>query len=185
MMADNGVIKVADFGLARKMYYKGLYQKEGSGPLPAKWMAIESLTNGTFTTQSDVWSYGVLLWELFSLGKIPYPGECRCDKKDNTLDYFVSLIITRCTINYSITIGIANKELANELERGHRMGVPKHAPRFIGDLMKMCWKTEPRDRPSINELEEILFERLDSEVTSPYLKLDKTIASAETERLLN
>ncbi|KAF7989871.1 hypothetical protein HCN44_008545 [Aphidius gifuensis] len=72
---DNRVVKIGDFGLARDIYKNDYYRKEGEGLLPVRWMSPESLIDGVFTTQSDVWAFGVLMWEITSLGQQPYPAK--------------------------------------------------------------------------------------------------------------
>jgi len=68
------IIKIGDFGMARDIYYDCYYKKEGKGRLPIRWMAPESLESAYFTTNSDVWSYGVVLWEISTLASLPYLG---------------------------------------------------------------------------------------------------------------
>ncbi|XP_041492296.1 fibroblast growth factor receptor 3-like isoform X6 [Microtus oregoni] len=74
LVTEDNVMKIADFGLARDVHNLDYYKKTTNGRLPVKWMAPEALFDRVYTHQSDVWSFGVLLWEIFTLGGSPYPG---------------------------------------------------------------------------------------------------------------
>ncbi|XP_044766315.1 insulin-like receptor isoform X3 [Coccinella septempunctata] len=74
MVSENLVVKIGDFGMTRDIYETDYYRKGTKGLLPVRWMAPESLKDGVFTSSSDVWSYGVVLWEMATLASQPYQG---------------------------------------------------------------------------------------------------------------
>ncbi|KAJ1106099.1 hypothetical protein NDU88_003502 [Pleurodeles waltl] len=74
MLQEDLRVCVADFGLSRKVYSKDYYRQGVVSRMPVKWMAIESITEYIYTTKTDVWSFGVTMWEVLSCGKTPYPG---------------------------------------------------------------------------------------------------------------
>ncbi|KMQ83180.1 proto-oncogene tyrosine-protein kinase ros, partial [Lasius niger] len=69
---ENRIVKIGDYGLAKDIYKDDYYHMKGEGLLPVRWMAPESLVFGIFTSQSDIWAFGVLMWEITSLGQLPY-----------------------------------------------------------------------------------------------------------------
>ncbi|KAK3923159.1 Insulin-like receptor [Frankliniella fusca] len=74
MVAGDMTVKIGDFGMTRDIYETEYYRKGSRGLMPVRWMAPESLKDGVFTSASDVWSYGVVLWEMATLASQPYQG---------------------------------------------------------------------------------------------------------------
>ncbi|XP_041717700.1 receptor-type tyrosine-protein kinase FLT3 isoform X2 [Coregonus clupeaformis] len=122
LVTQGGLVKIGDFGLARDIDNDSNYVVRGNVRLPVKWMAPESIFQGMYTMQSDVWAYGILLWEVFSLGVTPYPGI----KVDN---------------NFYVMI-----------ERGFKMEQPYYASESVYMTMCKCWALEPQDRPHFSKL---------------------------------
>ncbi|XP_054922461.1 hepatocyte growth factor receptor-like [Dermacentor andersoni] len=74
MLSEDMIVRVADFGLSRDVYEQDYYSEDRmKKKLPVRWMAPESLEKGVYNHKTDVWSYGVLLWELLTRGVTPYP----------------------------------------------------------------------------------------------------------------
>ncbi|XP_067089984.1 insulin-like growth factor 1a receptor [Osmerus mordax] len=104
MVAEDFTVKIGDFGMTRDIYETDYYRKGGKGLLPVRWMSPESLKDGVFTTNSDVWSFGVVLWEIATLAEQPYQGMSNeqvlrfvmegglLDKSDNCPDMLFELM---------------------------------------------------------------------------------------------
>ncbi|XP_035684320.1 tyrosine-protein kinase receptor Tie-1-like [Branchiostoma floridae] len=134
IIADN-VAKLTDFGLARDVYATTQYVKTNNHGveefLPLKWMALESIETGEYTCESDVWSFGVLLWEIATLGNDP----CFDDKVHLTFLQMVGI-----------------------LRQGIRMKRPPGCPEDLYRLMRACWRDVPATRPTPDGLEERLLQ---------------------------
>nr|XP_008109887.1 PREDICTED: vascular endothelial growth factor receptor 2 [Anolis carolinensis] len=134
LLSENNVVKICDFGLARDIYKDPDYVRKGDARLPLKWMAPETIFDRVYTIQSDVWSFGVLLWEIFSLGASPYPG---------------------------VKI---DEEFCRRLKEGTRMRPPDYTTPEMYQTMLDCWLGEPKQRPTFSDLVEHLGNLLQASV---------------------
>jgi serine/threonine protein kinase len=156
LLADDNIVKIADFGLSRQIYKSGIYEKKGQEALPVKWMAIESLIDRVFSSQSDVWSFGVTIWELFSLSKQPYPG------KENLINLADNKSIYSRYIFFNIWTEVSGLEgLIQFLQNGKRMERPELMPTAIGNVMADCWKHNEEERTTFAQLEQIFHKAVD------------------------
>ncbi|XP_066985247.1 vascular endothelial growth factor receptor kdr-like isoform X2 [Macrobrachium rosenbergii] len=138
LLAEANVVKISDFGLSRDIYMDDIYFKQTNDLLPVKWMSTEAIRDRMFSIQSDIWSFGVTLWELFSLGSTPYPGV----KIDHT--FLLSL------------------------QDGYRMAIPEYANGELYKIMCQCWESVPQERPSFRYLADRLSKMLMPETTQHY-----------------
>jgi len=145
LLAADNVVKICDFGLAKDIYKTNNYHKKTDGPLPVKWLAVECLRDRIFSTQSDVWAFGIVLWEMFSLGKTPYPG---------------------------IEAGERFYEM---LVKGYRMPKPHYAPRDLYKTMLDCWDSDPVRRPRFVELTGIFGDLLEEGERENYIIMSDRI----------
>nr|XP_029709171.1 vascular endothelial growth factor receptor 1 isoform X5 [Aedes albopictus] len=152
LLCDDNVVKICDFGLARSMYKSDNYKKKGEAPLPFKWLALECISDNVFGTYSDVWAYGIVLWEFFSLARVPYPGM------------------------------EANQELYNKLRDGYRMDKPQYANQDIYDIMLNCWNVKPDSRPSFKDLKSRFNAMLPEEMRNHYIDLNEPYLAMNAEK---
>ncbi|XP_071373460.1 macrophage colony-stimulating factor 1 receptor 1-like [Centroberyx affinis] len=126
LLTDSRVAKICDFGLARDIMNDSNYVVKGNARLPVKWMAPESIFDCVYTVQSDVWSYGILLWEIFSLGKSPYPSTA------------------------------VDSRFYKMVKCGYQMSRPDFAPPEVYMIMKLCWNLEPTERPTFSKISQMI-----------------------------
>ncbi|XP_059469753.1 tyrosine-protein kinase transmembrane receptor Ror2-like [Neocloeon triangulifer] len=74
LIDDDMVVKIADFGLSQKIYLQDYYKGDEHDAIPIRWMPLESILYNKYTVESDVWAFGVCLWEIFSFALQPYYG---------------------------------------------------------------------------------------------------------------
>ena len=131
LVGRNLTIKISDFGMSRPLYSNDYYRIEGGRALlPIRWMAWESILHGRFTVKSDVWAFGVTLWEILTLARRqPY---------EELSDETVLENVSHCYNNDGVGMILLPQ--------------PNICTREMYDMMSACWRENERLRPSFREI---------------------------------
>ena len=141
-------LKNFDTGLARSIHLKDYYRKDAAGELPIKWMvkaifisqAPESIEDLVFTTRSDVWSFGVALWEICTFARAPFALG------------LLDLSMWTSATDYSSAVPV--NQMSAELRKGRRLELPEGLPCAgrLYEMMLACWNINPKMRPKFSAL---------------------------------
>ncbi|KAI1882888.1 hypothetical protein AGOR_G00239540 [Albula goreensis] len=135
LVGKNYTIKIADFGMSRNLYSGDYYRIQGRAVLPIRWMSWESILLGKFTTASDVWAFGVTLWETMTFCKEqPYSQLSDEQVIENTGEFF------------------------RDQRRQIYLPQPPACPDAVYSLMLSCWHRSVKERPSFQEIHRKLLE---------------------------
>ncbi|XP_017045576.1 LOW QUALITY PROTEIN: tyrosine-protein kinase hopscotch [Drosophila ficusphila] len=136
---DGDRVKISDFGLAQFANSDGYYYAKSKRDIPIKWYSPEAISTCRFSSYSDVWSYGVTLFEMFSRGEVPN----------------------------LVPMQTSQEDFLNRLQNGERLNRPISCPDFMYDLMLLCWHATPRSRPSFATIVEIITREVATKVVQP------------------
>ncbi|XP_078497824.1 epithelial discoidin domain-containing receptor 1 [Lissotriton helveticus] len=135
LVGENNTIKIADFGMSRNLYAGDYYRIQGRAVLPIRWMAWECILMGKFTAASDVWAFGVTLWEILMLCKEqPYSQLTDEHVIENAGEFF--------------------RDQGKQIY----LSRPSVCPQALYEVMLSCWCRDAKDRPSFQQIHQFLME---------------------------
>ncbi|NWY04919.1 FES kinase, partial [Nothoprocta ornata] len=147
LVTEKNTLKISDFGMSREEE-DGIYASTGGmKQIPVKWTAPEALNYGRYSSESDVWSFGVLLWEAFSLGAVPYANLSNQQTRE---------AVEQGRRHARAVPQALRRALQSGCPAGVRLERPEHCPEDVYRLMQRCWEYEPRRRPSFSTLHQEL-----------------------------
>eukprot|EP00112_Aurelia_sp_Birch-Aquarium-sp1_P012893 Seg2718.1 transcript_id=Seg2718.1/GoldUCD/mRNA.D3Y31 product="Ephrin type-A receptor 5" protein_id=Seg2718.1/GoldUCD/D3Y31 len=186
LVDDNMVCKVADFGMSRELSEEETYNTTG-GKIPVRWTAPEAIQYKKFTTASDVWSYGILLWEIMSYGERPY------------WDWGNYEVIERLASGYrlpppmvrpsgaraellSLLCTFENSTKCSKISFDYDsfQNSQNSCPKVVHDLMLSCWHKDRVKRPKFRDVRNTI----DKWIRSPeLLKQEASVVTKRDENL--
>uniref|UniRef100_A0A182MAT7 Protein kinase domain-containing protein n=1 Tax=Anopheles culicifacies TaxID=139723 RepID=A0A182MAT7_9DIPT len=151
LIDERKTLKISDFGLSRT----GIYVNTRNKKVPLRWLSIEAMRDNLYSNKSDVWAFGIVLWEIGTLDAVFFITKMfQIPKSSSPNEYVVSKAVF---FFLSFEGGypypsVSNHELFAYLQEGKRLERPENCTTQVYDLMLQCWREDPNERPSFKQI---------------------------------